>query len=63
MTLLVPPEVDQLLRYPIGRSERLAKQNKIRHIRLPDGSIRFKKETIDRILQGADQVEREVAHA
>jgi hypothetical protein len=49
-TLLLPTEVDQLLRYPLGKSERLARRGKLEHIKLPDGSIRFERETIEKIL-------------
>ena len=39
--LLKPYELDTILRYPSGRSMRLAKAGKIPHIQLPDGEIRF----------------------
>jgi hypothetical protein len=39
--LLTPREVDRLLRYPRGRSLRLAKAGRLPCIRLPDGQIRF----------------------
>ncbi len=44
--LLVPIEVDGLLRYRPGKSERLAKRGDLPHVRLPDGSIRFRREDI-----------------
>lgn len=34
-------EIDRRLDWPIGRAERLAKQGKLVHHILPDGSIRF----------------------
>ena len=48
--LLLPDEVDRLLRYPPGRSERLARRGKLPHIQLPDGAIRFEPEAIDGIV-------------
>ena len=51
MTLLMPREVDRMLRYPRGRALRLAKSGQLPAIRLPDGEIRFDSAQIDRILQ------------
>jgi hypothetical protein len=48
--LLIPIELDRLLRYPAGRSERLAKRGKIPHIKLPGGEVRFRPEDVDAIL-------------
>ena len=64
-TLLMPREVDRLLRYPRGRSVRLAKSNKLPHIRLPDGEIRFIESEIEKLLTRADRpaVTEEVSHA
>jgi len=39
--LLTGREVDRLLRYPRGRSARLARRGDIPHVELPDGEIRF----------------------
>lgn len=50
--LLLPEEADVLLRYPLGRSERLARRGKLPHIKLPDGSIRFHEAFIARIVNG-----------
>jgi hypothetical protein len=56
MTLLLPFELDRVLRYPQGKSERLARQGKLPHIRLPDGSIRFEVNQISkRIRAGKKQ--------
>ena len=49
--LLKPREVDVLLRYPAGRSLRLAKRGLLPCIQLPDGEIRFDETEIDRILR------------
>ncbi len=43
-------ELDRRLRYPSGRSRRLARKNLIPHIRLPNGEIRFSPEAIHRWL-------------
>lgn len=39
--LLKPSQLDSMLRYPNGRSARLAKAGLIPHIELPDKEIRF----------------------
>ena len=39
--LITPRELDRLLRYPTGRSLRLAKKGKLPFVELPDGDIRF----------------------
>ena len=57
--LLTPRETDQLLRYPRGRSVRLARQNKLPAIVLPDGEVRFDQATIDRMLQDRPPDKRE----
>lgn len=49
-TLLTDREVDHLLRYPRGRSRRLAKDGLIVHIVLPDGEIRFDEDEIKKLL-------------
>jgi hypothetical protein len=49
-TYLIPAEVDQLFRWPRGRAKRLAKEGMIRHIRLPDGDVRFERAAINEIL-------------
>lgn len=65
--LLMPHEVDDLFRYPSGKSERLAKRGQIPCIRLPDGSIRFDRAQIEKLLSGdcdhSVNREREVVHA
>jgi len=50
MTLLMPRELDRLLRYPRGRSLRLAKAGQIPFIKLPDGEVRFDEADIERLL-------------
>jgi len=49
--LLKTKEVDLLLRYPYGKTARLAKAGKIPHIRLPDGGIRIRKDDIETLLK------------
>ncbi len=61
--LLKPSQVDSLLRYPNGRSQRLARQGLIPHIALPDGEIRFDPEVIDKWISERSQPEKEPAHA
>jgi hypothetical protein len=50
MSLLTPEEVDDILRYPNGKSQRLARRDLIPHVKLPDGSIRFRKIEIENIV-------------
>ena len=51
--LLKPREVDELLRYPRGRSARLARAGLIQHVRLPDGEIRFERSVVERMLRSS----------
>ena len=44
--ILTPGEVDQIFRYPRGRSVKLAKAGKLAAIFLPDGEIRFDRQAI-----------------
>jgi len=65
-TLLMPREVDRLLRYPRGRSLRLARSGKLPHLVLPDGEVRFFQHEIEEFLKAAREPSREpaeVAHA
>ena len=48
-TLLYPEEVDQRLNWPLGRTERLARQRRLPYILLPDGSRRFNWCEIERL--------------
>lgn len=50
--LLIGLEVDDLLRLPRGRSERLARRGKLPCVKLPSGDIRFREEEIQRIIAG-----------
>ena len=59
--LLKPREVDLLLRYPPGRTARLARDGRIPCIRLPDGEIRIDADEIRRML--VTVAEGEKAHA
>ena len=49
--LLTPEETDDLLRYPPGKAERLARRGKLPHIRLPDDAIRFKASDIESLMR------------
>jgi len=48
--LLTAAEVDRALRYPRGRSIRLARRGVLPHVVLPDGEIRFEREAIADLL-------------
>ncbi len=50
MELLYPTDVDQRLNWPLGKAEKLARQRRLPYILLPDGSIRFKWEEIERLV-------------
>jgi len=56
INLLKPREVDVMLRYPAGRSLRLAKANKIPCIHLPDGEVRFDEAIIKRLLKQPSKI-------
>lgn len=43
-------EADIIFRYPTGRTKRLIRQGKIRHVVLPDGEIRIHRREIDKLL-------------
>lgn len=51
--LVLPRELDLILRYPKGRCLKLAKAGKLPHIKLPDGEIRFDLNQIDQIIAPA----------
>ncbi len=53
--LLTAREVDQVLRYPRGRSAKLARDGMIRCVRLPDGEVRFLKSEIKRLIESGAQ--------
>lgn len=59
--LLIAREVDRLLRYPRGRTAKLARTGKIPHIKLPDGEIRFDPNEIEKLLTTTAQP-AEVSH-
>ena len=39
--LFYPEEIDKRLNWPLGRAAKLARQRRLPHVLLPDGSIRF----------------------
>ena len=51
--LLTPAEADRLLRYPRGRSARLARRGLLPHWTLPDGAVRFPADLLDRLAEPA----------
>ena len=50
MSLLYPEDVDQRLNWPLGRAARLARQRRLPYVLLPDGSIRFRWDEIERLV-------------
>jgi hypothetical protein len=55
MKLLTPLEVDGILRYPKGKSQRLARRGRLPHVTLPDGSIRFRDSDISKLIGAKDE--------
>jgi len=55
--LLVGAEVDKLFRWPRGRAVRMARRGLLGSVTLPDGSLRFKRDVVERIVNGADRPE------
>ena len=60
-TLLTPREVDRVLKYPRGRSLKLAKAGKLPHTTLPDGEVRFDAEALSSFLQQSSSTAQERA--
>lgn len=61
--LLKPSELDSRLRYPSGRSLRLARKGLIPCMLLPDGEIRFDLEVVEQWLrQCAEKAVEGAAH-
>ena len=50
MALLYPEKIDQRLNWPLGRTERLARQRRLPYVLLPDGSIRVRWEDIEPLI-------------
>ena len=51
VNLLTPREVDHILRYPAGRTLRLAMEGRLPHLLLPDGQVRFREADIQQLLE------------
>lgn len=58
--LLRGGDLDTMLRYPPGRSERLARKGQIPFLQLPDGQIRFDPDAITVWLNGLASESAEV---
>ena len=56
MELLYPTDVDQRLNWPLGKAEKLARQRRLPYVLLPDSSIRFRWEEIERLLLAVPSV-------
>lgn len=48
--ILTPEQVDRRLSWPLGRAERLARQRRLPHVLLPDGSVGFLWEQVERLI-------------
>lgn len=54
-------QIDKLLGWPLGKAEKLARRRRLPHVRLPDGSIRFRWAEIEALLTHVPADEREAA--
>ena len=52
--LIYGEEVDRRLNWSLGRAERLARKQKLPHYVLPDGSIRFVWDEVERLVRRVD---------
>jgi hypothetical protein len=48
---LYPEDIDRRLNWPLGRAERLARRRRLPHILLPDGSVRFEWQEIEKLVE------------
>jgi hypothetical protein len=55
--LLTPHELDAVLRFPRGKSAKLARAGKIPHLVLPNGEVRFDTVEVERFLREGAAVE------
>jgi hypothetical protein len=64
MQLVQSEEIDKKLGWSLGRAERLARQRRLPHVLLPDGSVRFSWQEIEALFIHVSAVEgREVSNA
>jgi hypothetical protein len=45
-----PEDIDHFLNWSLGTAARLARRYKLPHYRLPDGSIRFRKDEVEQLV-------------
>jgi len=50
MPLSFGEDIDRRVGWPLGKAERLARQGKLPHLILPDGSVRFEWSEIDPLI-------------
>ena len=50
MLTVTPEEVDRRMDWRPGRAERLARQRRLPHVLLPDGSVRFVWDEVERLI-------------
>lgn len=48
--LIEPDEIDRRFSWPPGRAAKLARQRRLPHMLLPDGSIRFDGDELDKMI-------------
>jgi hypothetical protein len=62
-SLEYPEEIDRRLTWPLGTAARLARRKRLPHYLLPDGSIRFRWEEIEPLVQRVPlPAQKEAAH-
>lgn len=58
-SLIKPRDVDRILGYRPGQAERQAKRNKLTHVVLPNGDIRFRKADVEKIISSGIRLKKE----
>jgi hypothetical protein len=61
--LVYPEEIDHELNWPLGTAARLARRQQLPHYRLPDGSIRLRREEVEALVRRVPVQERKVERA
>lgn len=48
---IYPEEIDKRFNWPLGRAQRLARRRRLPHVLLPDGSVRFEWEEVEKLVE------------
>ena len=49
--LIYPEQIDRFLNWSLGTAARMARRRRLPHYRLPDGSIRFRKDEVEALVE------------